>query len=120
MASSVAGAAQAAATDAGQITLAEASQNARAAVTDFTNDYFRDRKFDAYLTFKSEEDEREFRKREAERQRAIEEASALHTPAGDARALELSRAQLEDAGAHGAHSSDRGRPFQAMVGADST
>lgn len=86
-------------------TMASARQAAREALNDFDGAYFKQRKFDAYLSFASEEDEREFREREAQRQREIEAARAEGTPQGDKRALDLSIAQLKDAGAHGADKS---------------
>lgn len=102
-ATSTARAAQhAAAAGSNQMSVGQASQVARAAVADFEDDYFKKRKFDPYLQFKSEEEERAFREREAKRQAEIQKALALHTPEGDLRAAQLSEAQLRDAGAHGA------------------
>jgi hypothetical protein len=61
-------------------TLASAQQTAREAVGTFEDAYFKQHKFDRYLQFMSKEDEKAFREREAERQREIERAKALHTP----------------------------------------
>lgn len=101
-ASSTARAAQQVSSGSSQITPGQASQVVREAVADFEDDYFKKRKFDPYLEFKSEEEERAFRAREAERQAEIQKALALQTPEGDLRAAQLSEAQLRDAGAHGA------------------
>lgn len=92
------------------MSLATASQAARAAVTSFEDDYYKKRKFDAYLHFSSPEDEEEFRRREAERKAEIDKAHALHTPEGDLRAAHLAVDQMRDAGAHGADASPDYRP----------
>lgn len=86
----------------GAVSLASARQVARKTVDEFEDAYFKQRKFDPYLQFQSEEDEKAYREREAERQKEIERAKSLHTPEGDLQALRLSKAQLLDAGAHGA------------------
>lgn len=91
--------------------LATAAKAAREAVSDFADDYYGKRKFDPYLTFASDEEEREFRKREAQREKEIEAARAEGTPEGDKRAAGLSLAQLEDAGAHGA---DRSPDYELL------
>lgn len=111
-ASSTARAAQQASTGSGQIAPGQASQMVREAVADFEDDYFKKRKFDAYLQFTSEEDERAFRERERERQAEIQKALAQHTPEGDLRAGMLAEEQLRDAGAHGA---DRSPDFQPLL-----
>lgn len=85
--------------------LAAAVRAAREAVNDFADDYFGKRKFDPYLVFASEQEQREFREREATRQKQIDAARAEGTPEGDRRALQLSISQLKDAGAHGADKS---------------
>lgn len=95
--------------------MASARQAAREAVRDFADDYYGKRKFEGYLTFASEEDERAFREREAQRQREIEAARAEGTPAGDKRALDLSLAQLEDAGAYGADKSPDYQPMRTKL-----
>ncbi|WP_150131398.1 hypothetical protein [Caulobacter mirabilis] len=82
-----------------------ARTEARAAVNEFADAYYRDRIFDPYLRFSSAEEEEAYRKREAERQQQIERAKAEGTPEGDLRAVRLSRDQLRDAGAHGATAS---------------
>ena len=101
----------AAASNGGATTLAAASQAAREAVSDFQDAYFKQRKFDPYLTFASEEDERTYRKREEERQRQIEQARAQGTLEGDKRAADLALDQLRDAGAQGA---DRSPDFAPL------
>ncbi len=91
--------------------LASASEAARAKVTSFVTDFYERKIFDPYLEFSSEADKEAYREREAARRKAIEEAHALRTPQGDLRALDLSIAQLEDAGAHGA---DRSADYEPM------
>lgn len=86
-------------------TLLEASAQARQTAQNFVQAFYEDKIFDKYLTFKSDEEERAYREREAARQKAIEAELAKGTPQGNRRALELSRAQLEDAGRHGADQS---------------
>lgn len=95
--------------------LAAAAKAAREAVSDFADDYFGKRKFDPYLTFASDEEEREFRKREAQREKEIEAARAEGTPEGDKRAADLSLAQLEDAGAYGADKSADYEPLRTKL-----
>lgn len=89
----------------GQAELQAATAAAERTVTDFQRDFYERRIFDPYLQFKSADDERAYREREAERQREIERARAEHTPEGDLRAADLSIDQLHDAGAHGANRS---------------
>lgn len=100
------------ASNGGATALAAASQAAREAASDFQDAYFKQRKFDPYLTFASEEEERAYRKREEERQKEIEKAMALNTPEGDRRAAQLAKEQLLDAGAHGA---DRSPDYQPLL-----
>lgn len=89
-----------------------ASTAARHAVTSFMEDYFDKKVFDPYLRFTSPEDEEAYRKREADREKAIKDALALGTPEGNLRAAQLSKEQLVDAGAHGA---DRSPDFRPML-----
>lgn len=93
-----------------QAVLQQASANSYQAVSDFERDYYGRRIFDRYLSFKSPEDEEAYRRREAERQEAIDRARAEGTPEGNLRANELAIAQLQDAGAHGADRSPDFRP----------
>jgi hypothetical protein len=95
--------------------LASAQRAAREAVNEFEDAYFKQRKFEPYLQFKSEEDERAYREREAQRQTAIESAKAQGTPEGDKRALDLSIDQLRDAGTHGADRSPEYAPLYEKV-----
>jgi hypothetical protein len=88
-----------------QVALQRASEGARVSVTSFMHDYYDRHEFDQYLEFTSREDEDEYRKREEERKKAIDAALAEHTPQGNLKALDLSIAQLKDAGAHGADKS---------------
>lgn len=85
--------------------LQQASEAARGSVNDFIHDYYDQKKFDRFLQFASVEEEQEYHRREEERHRAIEKAEAEHTPEGDLKALNLSIAQMKDAGAHGADQS---------------
>lgn len=94
------------------VTLLAASEAARTTANGFVDDYYKRRIFDPYLKFASAHDEEEFRRREAERQAAIAEAMAEHTPEGELRALGIEREQLNDAGAHGA---DRSREFKSKL-----
>lgn len=90
--------------------LATASAQARRVTQDFVHDFYEKRIFDRYLRFDSAEDEKEYREREAARQKAIEKAQAENTPEGNLRAGELAEAQLKDAGAHGADLSPEYQP----------
>ena len=103
---------QAGGKDAGAQSLHAASAAARQAVADFSQAYYEQRIFDPYLKFASVEDEEAYRRREAERQHAIEKATAEKTPQGDLRANNLAIDQLKDAGAHGA---DRSPDFQTHL-----
>lgn len=78
-------------------------RDARAAVVSIGHDLFRNHVLDPYLEFSSAEDEKEYRKREHDREEEMARALAMHTPEGDRRAAELVRSQLQDAGAHGAN-----------------
>jgi hypothetical protein len=79
-----------------------AQAEARRTVADFTRDFYERKVFDGDLKFASAEDERAYREREEKFRREIEKARAEGTPEGDLRALQLAKAQLLDAGAHGA------------------
>jgi hypothetical protein len=94
-----------------QVTLRAASEAARGSVTSFMRDYYDDHVFDRYLRFASVQDEEEYRRREEQRHRAIDEAHAEKTPQGDLRALDLSIEQLKDAGEHGARRSSKYQPL---------
>ena len=78
------------------------AQRARATIEALGRDLFDKHVLDPYLQFASPEDEEAYRKREKERQEAYERALALHTPEGDHLALQLQKAQIADAKAHGA------------------
>lgn len=95
--------------------LASAQRAAREAVNEFEDAYFKQRKFEPYLQFKSEADERAYREREAERQAEIERAKAQGTPEGDKRAADLSLDQMRDAGDHGAKCSPDFAPLYKKV-----
>ncbi|MFT4075638.1 MAG: hypothetical protein QM647_08890 [Asticcacaulis sp.] len=90
--------------------LATASAAARQTTQDFMHDFYEKRIFDPYLHFASPEDEKEYREREAARQRAIEKAQAENTTEGNLVATKLAEEQLKDAGAHGADRSPQYRP----------
>ncbi|ESQ82991.1 hypothetical protein [Asticcacaulis benevestitus] len=98
--------------------LAEASAKARQTAQDFVRDYYDNHKFEKDLQFQSEQDERDYREREAARKKAIEEALAAHTPEGAARALLLEQAQLQDAGKHGADKSPDFQEYTAKLKAE--
>ncbi|MBP8231273.1 MAG: hypothetical protein KAY22_03120 [Rhizorhabdus sp.] len=83
----------------------DASERARKTVLGLVDDYYEKKVLDPYLRFSSPEDEAEYRKREAERQAAIQKALAEGTPQGNLRAAQLMEDQLRDAGAHGADQS---------------
>lgn len=103
---------QAGAKETGAQALNAASAAARQSVADFTKAYYEQRIFDPYLKFASVEDEEAYRRKETERQHAIEKALAEKTPEGDLRASKLATEQLKDAGAHGA---DQSPAFQTML-----
>ncbi|MDO8381026.1 hypothetical protein [Phenylobacterium sp.] len=94
--------ASAATAQSAEVALHAASETARREVTSFVDDFYGKKIFDPYLRFGSAEDEEAYRKREAERERAIKEALALGTPEGTLRAVELSKDQMRDAKDHGA------------------
>lgn len=79
-----------------------ASEAAHRTVSDLADEVFGKRKYDDLLRFASPEDEAEYRKREADRKRYIEDQLALGTPQGNLNAARAMQAQLNDAGAHGA------------------
>jgi hypothetical protein len=94
--------------------LERARAEARAQVAGFMADYYDRKIFEPYLRFASAEDEAAYREREERRRKEIEEARALGTPEGDLRALQLSKEQMRDAGAHGA---DKSPDFEARFAA---
>lgn len=85
--------------------LAFASGATRQTVETLSGDLFHRRIFDPFLHFASEDDETEYRAREAARQAAIAAALRLHTPEGDLRAGGQMAGQMLDAHAHGAGAS---------------
>jgi hypothetical protein len=95
-----------------EVALQRASEGARVSVTGFMHEYYDRHEFDRYLKFTSSEDEEEYRRREDERKKAIDTAMAEHTPQGNLKALDLSIAQLKDAGAHGA---DKSAAYEPML-----
>lgn len=95
-----------------EMALHEAQAEARRVTGNFVHDFYERKIFDKYLDFASPEDERAYREREEAYRRAIEEERAKGTPEGQLRALELQRAQLLDAGAHGAADSPQ---YQSML-----
>lgn len=111
-ASAAVGQGRAAATGEAAATLAEAAATARATVQSFVRDFYERKIFEPYLRFSSAEDEAEYRKREEGYRKAIDAALAEGTTRGDLKATELAKAQLVDAGAHGA---DRSPEFAGRV-----
>ncbi len=101
-----------------QVALQRASEGARVSVTSFMHGYYDRHEFDRYLTFASDEDKDEYRKREQDRKKAIDAAMAEHTPEGNLRANRLSIEQLKDAGAHGADQSSKFKPLLEGLEAD--
>lgn len=95
-----------------EVALHAAQAEARRTVADFTHDFYERKIFDPYLKFASAEDERAYREREESYRREIEKAQAQGTPEGDLRALQLTKAQLLDAGAHGA---DRNPAYEPLL-----
>jgi len=82
--------------------LAESRIASRATVQALVSDLHR---FDPYLQFASEQDETEYRHREAERRAYIEHQHAKATPEGDLNAAGAAVGQMVDAKAHGADQS---------------
>lgn len=89
-----------------------ANEAARDQTASFVEDFYERKIFDPYLLFENANDEQEYRRREVERQQAIEKARAENTPEGNLRAINLSIEQLKDAGAHGA---DRSPDYAPML-----
>ncbi len=87
---------------AAEAALQQASATSHQSVSDFERDFYGRRIFDPYLRFASAEDEEAYRRREAERQQAIDKAMAEGTPEGNLKANKLAIDQLQDAGTHGA------------------
>jgi hypothetical protein len=82
--------------------LAAHAKEARATIEKLGNALFKERVLDPYLQFASAEDEEAYRKRERERQKEIDRATALGTPEGLRLATQIMREQVDDAKAHGA------------------
>ncbi len=91
--------------------LAATTARTRAAVERIGEDLFERKIFDPYLRFASEEEERAYRQREAERQEYIRRELAKGTPEGTLNATNATLAQIDDAGAHGA---DRSPEYARM------
>jgi hypothetical protein len=81
------------------------AQEARHAIQAIGHDLFDRHVLDPYLQFRSEEDEKAYRKREEERRIAYERELAKNTEEGDRSAAEIIKTQLVDAKAHGANAS---------------
>lgn len=96
--------------------LTMASAEARHTVDAFVTDFYEKKVFDPYLRFASAEDEAAYRERAEERQRAIQAAHAEGTPEGTSRATDLTIAQLDDAGAHGASDSPDFQTWRNRLG----
>jgi septum formation topological specificity factor MinE len=92
-----------------EATLAAASARTRATVERIAGDLFERRIFDPYLHFASEEEERAYRAREAERRAYIDAQLARGTPEGNLNASAATVGQVLDAGANGA---DRSPEFE--------
>lgn len=94
----------------GAVELANAGAASRRAL-DSAMDYTRS----LSLQFDSEEDERAYREREAERRAYIEAQQARHTPEGDLNAAGAGVGQMADAKAHGAGGPDFDRHWKTLV-----
>lgn len=91
--------------------LAAASARTRATVQRLAGDLFERRILDPHLQFASPEEDA-YRRREGERRAVIERELAKGTPEGNLHAANVTVAQIEDAGAHGA---DRSPGYAAML-----
>lgn len=89
--------------------LAVTNARTRATVERIAGDLFERRIFDPYLQFASEEEERAYREREAERRETIRRELAKGTPEGNLNASAATVGQVLDAGANGA---DRSPEFE--------
>jgi hypothetical protein len=85
--------------------LAASSLAVRSEVQSLQSDLFGQHIFDAYLRFQSPADEREYREREAENRRYVEQQLAAKTPEGDLNAAGGTMRQMLDAHSHGAGAS---------------
>lgn len=102
----------AATAQAAEMAVHAAQAEARRVTGDFVHDFYERKVFDPYLRFASEDEEKAYREREEARRQQIEAARAEGTPEGDARALDLAKDQLLDAGQHGA---DRSPDYEPML-----
>jgi hypothetical protein len=108
--------AQSAAYAAAGANVAAASLETRHETETLAHDVFDQRIFDPYLRFKSQNDEEEYRRREADNKRYIEQQLAKHTPEGDLNAGGGMIGQMLDAHDHGAGASPQFMPkFNALV-----
>lgn len=85
--------------------LTDVTNNTRKTLRNLADELFEQKKLDPYLQFQSADDEAEYRKREAERKAYIDRELAKGTPEGALNANLAFKAQLKDAGAHGAEAS---------------
>lgn len=96
--------------------LAAASASTRRETETLAHDFFDQHIFDPYLHFKSAQDEAEYRRREAETKKYIQEQLAKHTPVGDLNASGGMIGQMLDAHSHGAGASPDFMPrFNSLV-----
>ncbi|WP_421729374.1 hypothetical protein [Brevundimonas sp.] len=102
---------------AAEAALHEASAAAHRVTGDFVRDFYEKKIFDPYLHFASADEERAYREREEASRKAIETARAEGTPEGELRALQISRAQLVDAGKYGAADSPDYQPMLNRIDA---
>lgn len=101
-----------------EATLAATSARTRATVERIAGDLFERRIFDPYLQFASEEEERAYRAREAERRAYIDAQLARGTPEGNLNASATTVGQVLDAGANGADRSPQyAQTLDTAVGA---
>jgi hypothetical protein len=108
--------AQAAAYAAAGSNVATAALETRHETETLAHDVFDQRIFDPYLRFKSARDEEEYRKREADNKRYVDQQLAKHTPEGDLNAGGGMMGQMLDSHAHGAGASPDFMPrWNALV-----
>lgn len=102
--------AQAAAYAAAGANVATAALETRRETESLAHDLYDQRIFDPYLRFKSQNDEEEYRRREVDTKRYVEQQLAKHTPEGDLNAGGGVLDQMLDAHDHGAGASPQFMP----------
>lgn len=98
-----------------QAQLQQVATATRATTTSVANDIFGRHLFDSSLSFASSEDEAEYRRRLAARERDVHDQLAKGTPQGDLNAAASTLAQFDDAAAYGAGANEAFRVDHANV-----